>query len=154
MRVSQNAGVVMERIFGSAIGFGLLLVGFGVQLGQAQVYDGRGYNRGGDRGPNASYALFDQVQADLNRAATFGYLRGGQRRDLANASRDLAEFEGRWSRGRFDRHELDEAIGRIQKVINHSGLNYRDRSALLDDVGRMRQFRAYESGGYNPGYRR
>ncbi|MGI8991329.1 MAG: hypothetical protein ACR2I2_17325 [Bryobacteraceae bacterium] len=143
----------MKQIFGkSAVGFGMLLIGFGAQLGQAQVYDGRGY-RGGDRGPNASYALFDQVQADLNRAATFGYLRGGQRRELAKASRDLAEFEGRWSRGRFDRHELDEAIGRIQHVVDHSGLNYRDRSALLDDVGRMRQFRAYESGRYQ-GYRR
>lgn len=153
-RVSQNAEVVMKRISStSVIGFGMLLIGFGAQLGQAQVYDGRGY-RDGSRGGDRSYALFDQVQADLNRAATFGYLRGGQRRNLANASRDLAEFEGRWSRGRFDRHELDEAIGRIQHVIDHSGLNYRDRSALLDDVGRMRQFRAYQSGGYNPGYRR
>ncbi len=152
----------MKRIFGkSVVGFGMLLIGFGAQPGQAQVYDRRGYPpptyrdeyRGGDR----SFALFDQVQGDLNRAATFSYLRGGQRRDLAKASRDLAEFEGRWSQGRFDRHELDEAIGRIQHVIDHSGLNYRDRAALQDDANRMRQFRSYESGGYrggDQGYRR
>ncbi len=151
----------MKRLFGkSAVGLGILLIGFGAQLGQAQVYDGRGYpppgSRDGYRGGDPSFALFDQVQADLNRAATFGYLRGGQRRQLANASRDLAEFEGRWSRGRFDKHELDEAIGRIQHVIDHSGLNYRDRAALQDDANRMRQFRAYESGGYRgyQGYRR
>jgi hypothetical protein len=43
-------------------------------------------------------------------------------------------------RGRFDKGELDEAIAAVQKVVDSSGIRGRDRSILLDDLARMREF--------------
>ncbi len=153
----------MNRLFSrSVVGAGMLLCGI---VAQAQYYPGQRYpgrddgygSYGGYRGGNRDYALFDRVQVDLDRAAANSYMSGGDRRRVQKARQDLADFQNRWSRGRFDRHELDEAIGRVQSVVNISRLSYRDRAALQDDLYRMREFRAYQSQGgdrYGYGYRR
>jgi hypothetical protein len=111
----------------------------------------------GDRYDNGRYERrdggFDVVRAverDLERAASRGYAGRHERDRINQALRHLNDFEREASRGRFDRHALDKAIERVDDVVRHSGLDFRERNILIGDVNRLREFRA--TGGY--GYRR
>ena len=102
--------------------------------------EGRG-NRGG---------LIEQVRSDLSYAQSGVYSRGEGKR-LNKANEELWEFQSKWNAGRFDRHELDDSIAAIQKVVDHNGLDERVRSTLWNDLQRLRDFRAqYEGRGYYP----
>jgi len=106
--------------------------------------DRRSYGR--DRGD-----LIGQVQSDLSYAQSSAYSRGEAKR-LEKARNELWEFQRKWNAGRFDRHELDDSIAAIQKVVDHNGLDERGRSVLWNDLERLREFRAqYQDRGY---YRR
>ena len=132
---------------------GILLLGNSVA--SAQWYpDDPYYGRGGyGYGNHGSYGLrlFDEVQAHLERAAYNAY---GSRGRIKRARKDVYDFQRRWKEGRFDRHELDEAIGSVQRVVDSSSIDQRDRYALLNDLARMREFRAsrgrYDRGWYDP----
>ena len=109
--------------------------------------DDRGYrreepnNRGGG-------SLIDRVQSDLRYADADAYSRG-ERKRIGNAQKELYEFQRAWSTGRFDRHELDDSIAAVQKVVDHNALRDRARSILWDDLQRLRSFRAeYQGRGY------
>jgi hypothetical protein len=110
-----------------------------------RYYD-RDYERR-DGGFNAVRA----VQRDLERVASRGYLGGRERDRIDRALRYLSDFDRDLSRGRFDRHALDKAIERVDDVVRHSALDYRERNILIGDVNRLRDFRA-TGGAY--GYRR
>jgi hypothetical protein len=100
-----------------------------------------GRNRGG---------LIEQVQSDLSYAQSSVYSRGEARR-LDKAKRELWEFQRKWSAGRFDRHELNDSIAAMQKVVDHHALDERARSVLWNDLQRLREFRAqYQGRGYDP----
>jgi hypothetical protein len=139
----------MRKILAKALMGSVLLCGIAAN---AQVY-GRGYydqgrvygefGRDRDRGPG----LFDRVRADMDRAESHSYWNGGDRRRFNKVREELGEFQSKWANGRYDRHELDDAIGALQKVVNDNRLEYRDRGALQDDLFRLRDFRA--SNGYN-----
>ena len=149
----------MRKLWRNAlIGSALLLA---AAAANAQVYrddpywrsDRGDYRRdpGYGRGP---FAEIDRVQADLSRAMSLGYLSHGQRRTLEKAQGDLYDLQRQWSRGHYSNHELDEAIGRIQNVVDHGRLSYRDRDVLQEDANRLRDLRAsgaYRSAPY--GYR-
>ncbi len=115
---------------------------------------GAGYSRSVD--PEGG--IFARTASDLDRAASSQYYRGGDRRRIENARRDLWDFQKRWREGRYDRGELDEAIGNVQKVINMRYLDYQDRAALEQDVQQLREFRAsqndrgYDRGSYGRRY--
>ena len=102
--------------------------------------DDRGYRR---EGPNnwGGGSLIDRVQSDLRYADSDAYSRG-ERKRIDNARRELYEFQRAWSAGRFNRHELDDSIACIQKVVDHNALGERARSILWDDLQRLRSFRA------------
>jgi hypothetical protein len=101
-------------------------------------------NRGG--------SLIERVQADLSYAQSTVYSRG-ERKRIDNARKELWEFQRAWNAGRFNRHELDDSIAAIQKVVDHSGLEERARSVLWNDVENLRAFRArYQGRGYYPRY--
>src|ERR1700686_5355458 len=82
--------------------------------------------------------LFDKVRIDLDHASAYPYASRGDRKRFDEARRGLFDFESRFDQGRYDRHELDEAIDRIQHVVNSNSLDPRDRGALADDLRRMR----------------
>jgi hypothetical protein len=131
------------------ISSGLLLSGVAAN---AQVYGGGYYDRGrfygefghypdrGDRGGD----LFDRVRSDLDRAESYSdrYRDGGDHRRFNKVREELGEFQSKWARGRFDRHELDDVIKALQRVVNDSRLEYRDRDALREDLYQLRDFRA------------
>ena len=119
----------------------------------AQVY-GRGYYDNGrfygefgredryrdreDRG----FGVFDRVRADLDRAESSSYWNGGDRKRFNKVREELGEFQGKWANGRYDKHELDDTIAALQRVVNDNRLEYRDRNALQEDLFRLRDFRA------------
>ncbi len=124
--------------------------------GQAQVYpDREDYSR---ERPVASAA--DQVRADLDQLINTGYLTRSQRLVLAQAREDLRAFDRSYAQGEFDRHELDEAIGRLQSVANSGRLTDEQGAVLQDDVEHLRELRAgarsnaYGNNRYNNGYYR
>jgi hypothetical protein len=132
------------------IGSCLLLTGI---TAQAQVY-GRGsyengrltaefgrYPENRDLGP----ALLDRVRRDVDRADSDSFRVGGGSGDHKRFNKvreELGEFQGKLSSGRFDRHELDDAIKNLQRVVNDNRLDYRDRDVLVGDLAQLREFRA------------
>jgi hypothetical protein len=99
------------------------------------------YSRGGG-------SLIERVQSDLRYADSDAYSRG-ERKRIDSARKELYEFQRAWSTGRFDRHELDDSIAAIQKVVDHNTLRDRARSILWADLQRLRSFRAeYQGRGY------
>src|SRR5271165_7046675 len=88
-------------------------------------------------------ALFDRVRADLDRAASYPYASREDRKRFDEARRDLFDFQSRFEQGRYQRHELDKAIGRIEKVVSHNSLDPRNRGALDDDLRTMRDYRSF-----------
>jgi hypothetical protein len=142
-------GLLMKSLLSS----GLLLAGL---TANAQVYRGDdGYRNG--REP------LNRVRADLDRAAAdVGYLSRGEMAGFNHARQEIGEFQEKWSRGVFDRHELDDVIGSLQHVVSSNRLRYQDRDILFNDLARLREIRErgrgygdrreYDSDRY--GYRR
>ena len=128
----------------------VLLLGNG--LANAQRYgdqpyygrDGYGYGNYGSSG----LRLFDQVQEHLERTAYRAY---GSRGRIERTRKDVYDFQRRLNQGRFDKHELDEAIGSVQRVVDSGSIDQRDRYVLMNDLSRMREFRA-SRGGYDGRY--
>lgn len=91
----------------------------------------------------------DRVRADLDRSARdMRYLSGGELRRFERAREEIREFQEKWNRGRFDRHELDDVIGSLQKVVNGNRIRPRDRDFLLNDLARLREIRSRSGGFY------
>ena len=127
----------------------LLLLALGVY---AQDYprsrdDDRNYDRD-DRGQRSRRGgLIEQVRSDLSYAQSAVYSPGEAKR-LNKASEELWEFQRKWNAGRFDRHELDDSIAAIQRVVDHSGIDDHARAVLWNDLQRLRDFRAQYEGRY------
>jgi Ni/Co efflux regulator RcnB len=91
-------------------------------------------------------AFYDRLQDDLARAENAHYLRGEDLHRFDVAHREVGKFQQKWSRGVFDRGDMDDAIASVQRVLNIPGLRRDDREALREDLARMRGFRAHMQG--------
>ncbi len=78
-----------------------------------------------------------QVRGDLDRAESHSYANGGDRKRFNKVREELNDFQRTGNP-----HELNEAIGRLQNVVNDNRLAPRDRDVLADDLYRLRDFRA------------
>jgi hypothetical protein len=144
VRPKLQEAVRMNRLLARGlVGAGLLVLG--VVGAQAQYRDD-GRFRYGDRSPERG--LFDRVRVDLDRAISYGWISGGDRRRLYHARERLGDFVGKLYRGRYDKGQLDDVIGTIQSAVNHNGWRSREMEILQDDANRLRDFRAR-----GPGYR-
>jgi hypothetical protein len=90
-------------------------------------------------------ALFDKARIDLDHASGYPYASRSDIERFDLARRDLFDFESRFDQGRYDRHELDKAISRVEHVVVHNSLDPRDRGALSDDLRRMKDFREFHN---------
>jgi hypothetical protein len=90
----------------------------------------------------ADRSMLDRVRMDLDRAANYPFSSHGDRKRFDEARRGLIDFEARFDRGVYDKHDLDRAIERVQNVATHNSLDPRDRGALDEDLRRMRDFRS------------
>lgn len=150
----------MRRLLILGIAVGAVSLG---TLAHAQRYEpgyDRGYDRGYNRGaysPDWVSSVIGRVHADLNRSYGGWRFSHGDRKRLDHAEHELRDFARQWNRGRFDKGELDDAIGSIQHVVDNNHMPERDRRALWDDLGQLRQMReAYNRRelGYYDGYGR
>jgi hypothetical protein len=91
--------------------------------------------------PHAVDALVAQVHADLDHAYSIWHVKNGERDRLNDAEKKLREFAQKWENHNFDKGELDDAIGRIQQVLDNNRLEGHDRDAISDDVNRLRNMR-------------
>src|SRR6266496_1949963 len=89
----------------------IAMVTFGVRA-RAQ------YGPHGEYEPHSVSAVIDRVHTDLNRAYGVWHFSSGDRKRLNEAEDKLRDFAKKWTRGKFDKGELDEAIESIQHVIN------------------------------------
>ena len=95
--------------------------------------------------PSDVSALVDRVHDDLNHAYGVWHFSDADRDRLNHAEKELREFAEHWSKARFDKGNLDDAISAIQHVLDNNRLPPRDRDALSDDIARLRRMReAYQ----------
>jgi hypothetical protein len=96
--------------------------------------------------PSSVSSLVDRVHYDLNRAYGDGFrFTHGDRDRLNDAEKKLRDFSSKWDRGSFNKGELDDAIGRLQHVLDNNHLPRAGRDALSSDVSQLRRMRdAYD----------
>lgn len=108
-------------------------------IGYAQPPRDRGRD---DRYHSYGQATLDRVRADLSRAqGNLRYVGEGEMRRLQNIQQNLAAFQRKWEHGRYDRDDLDRAIGELRSLVERGHLRPRDRDLLTDDVRRLRELR-------------
>ncbi len=96
-------------------------------------------------GPSAVSALIDRVHQDLNHAYGVWHFSDSDRGRLNNAEKQLREFADKWSKAKFDKGELDDAIQAIQHVLDNNRLPQESRDAISDDLTQLRRMReAYD----------
>ncbi len=122
------------RLFTTALASSALLV-FAVAA-NAQYQRGPRY---GDRDDyrNRGGGIVERVRADVDRAESHSYANGGDRKRFGRVREELNDFQRSGNP-----HELNEAISRLQKVVNENRLAPRDRDMLADDLYSLRDFRA------------
>ena len=136
--------LLVRALVGSALLMGAVAANAQV-YGRGSYENGRFYGEfGRDRDDryNNGGGLFDRVRSDLDRAESTAYSNGGDRRRFNKVREELSEFQAKYANGRLDKHELDETISALQRVVNDNRLQYRDRDVLQDDLYRLRDFRA------------
>lgn len=132
-----------SSFFKTFIGCGLLLLSSGAVFAQGYGYPGYGDRpyygeRPNYQGSDEGLGLYERVDADLDRAAYDVY---GAHHDLNHARKEVHDVMRQFQRGRFDRDEMGEAIGAVQRVLGDDRLIPQDRSILWHDLQRMRYFR-------------
>ena len=127
----------MSRLI-AATAFSAAVLGF-AQLTYAQFGPENRYS------PSEVSALIDRVHTDLDHAYRVWNFSNSDRDRLNNSEKQLREFAEKWSKAKFDKGELDEAIASIQHVLDNNRLPGEARDALSDDVARLRRMReAYD----------
>ena len=102
--------------------------------------------------PDSVSALVERVHSDLNRGYDVWHLSHGDRDRLTHAEHQLRDFAKQWHRGKFDKGNLDDAIGAVQHVLDNNHLHGGERDALWNDVEELRRMReAYDR--HEIGYR-
>jgi hypothetical protein len=92
--------------------------------------------------------LVQRVQEDLRRSADFARETPAIHKDRKqierweNAQRSLSNFDRNLSKGKYDKGELDGAIGNLKNVVDHNTLSSEDRDTMNRDLADLRQFRA------------
>ena len=95
-----------------------------------------------DRYHSYGQATLDRVRADLTRAeGNLHYIGEGEMRRFQDIQRNLAAFQRKWEHGRYDRDDIDHAIGELRGLVDRGHLRPRDRDLLSDDVRRLRELR-------------
>ena len=84
--------------------------------------------------------LFARVRQDLDYVSRDTF-RGDDRYRLDRTYRDLDDLQRDYASGRWDRRALDDVIQSLDRVVDDNRLSPRDRDALRDDLGRLRDLR-------------
>ncbi|HLW77292.1 MAG TPA: hypothetical protein VKS01_09900 [Bryobacteraceae bacterium] len=85
--------------------------------------------------------LFERVRQDLDHAQAGTFPIGTDEFRLVRTKQELNQLQSAWTSGNFDRHDLDDVINAMQRVVADNRLSGRDRDMLNDDLNRLREFR-------------
>ena len=93
--------------------------------------------------------LIARVQTDLQRASEFATSGNAvklkhddkQLERYRKAQRSASNFDRKLSQGKFDKGDLDDAIGDLKDVVEHNTLQSEDRDALTADLRDLRVLR-------------
>ncbi len=95
-----------------------------------------------DRYQRFGRVAIERVRADLNRAeGNLRYLGEGEMRRFQTIQVNLAQFQRKWERGRYDRDDLNRAIVDLRGMVDRGRLRPRDRDLLADDLRRLHELR-------------
>jgi hypothetical protein len=83
-------------------------------------------------------SIVDKTQSDLRGAADLEHNNGKQQDRYHNAQEHLSTFDRHLVKGKFDRGELEKAIGEIKGILDHNVLQASSRDALLRDMEDLR----------------
>lgn len=124
-------------VTGVALGLALTAVGPAVAAPYFQPPYQYGQAPYGEQGPVQLQNLIARTQADVRGA--LAYATNGKQRDRArDAERHLSDFDKRLTEGRWNHHDLHDAIESVQHVLEHNTLNAVDRQNLRRDVEELR----------------
>ncbi len=161
IRGPSNGGVAVVRIEDRDNGsegytFDLTWSGAGYPGGNAGGYGG-GYNDRGSHYPdNDAYhrdredvwrrnnwrqQMFENIRVDVEHLRTTAFSHGDQYR-LARTVQELDELQRKLAAGHYDERQLDEVTTALQRVVQDNRLARPDRQLLMDDLERLRDFRA------------
>jgi hypothetical protein len=90
--------------------------------------------------------LFERVREDVEHVRAVTWPRGDDQYRLGRTMEELNELQGKLANGVFDRHELDDVIGALARVVRDNRMAPRDRDILADDLGRLREYREHHEG--------
>ena len=111
--------------------------------GDYDRYGNRGYSNNRYGRSTGNYgSVVDQVLFDLNRVSANSNTDNHERDHFYKAQQALAEFQDRWSQGRFDDGKLDKAVNSLKHLVDSRQISGRNRSLLANDLSALRQFRA------------
>lgn len=94
--------------------------------------------RGGPYQPDQVDALVDRVHIDLDHGYEHWHINGGDRNRLNNAEKRLRSFAHDWEHAKFDKGDLNDSSGAIQRVLDNNRLAGPERDALSNDVEALR----------------
>jgi len=94
-------------------------------------------------GPAGIRGLIDRTQSDLRAAEDVVDPKNSKDRErYRNAQKNLSDLDRHFTKGKYDRGDLDRSIGDIQSILDHNTLQASSRDALLRDVEDLRVARA------------
>jgi hypothetical protein len=78
--------------------------------------------------------LVDRSQDDLRTAASLEHGNDKQRERYNSAQGHLSTFDRHLVKGKFDKGEIDKAIGEIKGILDHNVLQASSRDILMRDM--------------------
>jgi hypothetical protein len=88
--------------------------------------------------------VFEHVRSDLDHIWSAGNASPRERRRLDITKRELNDLQAQLgSGGRYNEHELNDAIDSLVKSSNDQRLAPRDREVLADDASRLKDYREH-----------
>jgi hypothetical protein len=94
------------------------------------------------RGDAWRQRFFERIREDLEHVQSGAFPFGADQYRLARTRQELDELQGKLSAGRYDQRQLDDVIGAMDRVVRDNRLSRGDREVLIDDLSRLREFRA------------
>jgi len=142
MKSSLMRGLVLSSVAGAGLVMFSMTAAAQDRDDDRYHHDRDGYFRGDDwRGH-----LFERVRIDVQHVRSVTWPGGGDQYRLGRTIDELNELQGKLVNGVFDRHELDDVIGALTKVVRDNRMSPRDRDILGDDLARLREYREHHEG--------
>ncbi len=133
----------------------IFVAGFILAVGVAAAQPLRYVQRDRDYGCGDSYGQYrgrggigvvQRAMSDLDRARSYRFVDGHERRHIESARHNLERFMVNWNRGRFDKDRLDGAIEDLNDLARADQVHPRERMMFARDRDALRDFRATGGG--------